>query len=76
VQLDGTMPWLIWLVAGLSLQWFGLNPRTDHVGFVVDEVALRQVFMGVQQILPFCVIPSMLHTHSVVYHQCCIIFSS
>jgi len=70
------MPRLSWLVAGLSPQWFGLNPRPDHVGFVVDKVALGQVFMGVMQILPICVIPPMLHTHSVVYHQCCIIFSS
>jgi hypothetical protein len=38
MKLDGAMPWLSWLVAGLSLQWFGLNPRPDHVGFVVEQV--------------------------------------
>lgn len=70
------MPWLSWLVAWLSLQWFGLNPKPDHVGFVVEEVALGKVFLRVLQILPACVILPMLHTHSVVYHQCCIIFCS
>jgi len=34
------MPWLSWLVAGLSPQWFELNPRPDHVGFVEDGVTL------------------------------------
>ena len=63
------------LVAGLSQQWFGLNPRPDHVGLVVDDVALGQVFSRVLWILSIFVIPPMLHTHSVVCHQCCIIFS-
>jgi hypothetical protein len=67
---------LSYLVAGLSLRWFGLNPRPDHVGFVVDGVTLGQVFSRVLWILPIFVIPPMLHTHSVVCHQCCIMFSS
>jgi hypothetical protein len=37
------MPWLRRLVAGLSLQ----RPRLVHVGFVVDKVALGQIFLQV-----------------------------
>jgi hypothetical protein len=70
------MPWLSWLVDGLLPLGLGLNPTPSLVGFVVEEVVLVQVFMVVLQILPVSVIPPMLHTHSLVYHQCCIIFSS
>jgi hypothetical protein len=33
-----------------------------HVGFVVDKVALGQVFVGVLHSSPVTVIPSVLHT--------------
>jgi hypothetical protein len=38
------VPWLRWLATGLPPRrpWF--DPRSVHVGFVVDKVALGQVF--------------------------------
>jgi hypothetical protein len=38
------MPWLRWLVAGLSPWGPEFVPRSIHVGFVVDKVALGQFF--------------------------------
>jgi hypothetical protein len=38
------MPWLRWLVAGLSLYMPGFSPMLVHVGFVVNRVAQGQVF--------------------------------
>jgi hypothetical protein len=35
---------LRWLVAGFPSQKPGFEPRSGHVGFVMDKVALRQVF--------------------------------
>ena len=35
------------LVTCVSLQRPGFNPRSFHVGFVVDKVALEQVFLQV-----------------------------
>jgi hypothetical protein len=32
------------LVAGFPQRWSGFEPRAGHVGFVVDEAALGQVF--------------------------------
>jgi hypothetical protein len=32
------------LVAGLPPQWTGFDPKLGHMGFVVDRVALGQVF--------------------------------
>jgi hypothetical protein len=45
------MPWLRWLVAGLSLRRPRFVPGTVHVGFVVDRVAVGQVFLWVS-VLP------------------------
>jgi hypothetical protein len=42
--LSRAVPWLRRLVAGLSPRRPGFNPESVHVGFVVDKVALRQVF--------------------------------
>jgi hypothetical protein len=39
-----TMPELMWLITGFPLWWLAFEPRSGHVGFVVDNVALRQVF--------------------------------
>jgi hypothetical protein len=39
------MPWLRLLVAGLLPRRPGLAPMSLRVGFVVDKVALRQVFL-------------------------------
>jgi hypothetical protein len=38
------VPWLRSLVAGLSPRRPGFAPGSIHVGFVVDKVALGQVF--------------------------------
>ena len=38
------MPWLRRLVAGFSPRRPGLDAGSVHVGFVVDKVALGQVF--------------------------------
>jgi hypothetical protein len=50
------MPWLRWLVAGLSLQrpWFA--PGMLHGGFIVGKVALEQVFLWVLQFFPVSII--------------------
>jgi hypothetical protein len=40
----GTVPSLRRSVAGLAPRRSGLNPRGVHVGFMLDSVALRQVF--------------------------------
>jgi hypothetical protein len=39
------MPWLSQFVAGLSLRRLGFAPESVHVKFVVDKVALGQVFL-------------------------------
>jgi hypothetical protein len=41
------VPWLKLLVAGLSPLRFGFEPSSVYVGFVVDRVALGQVFLRV-----------------------------
>jgi hypothetical protein len=41
------VPWLRSLVAGLSPGRPGIAPGSIHVGFVVDKVALGQVFLRV-----------------------------
>jgi hypothetical protein len=38
------VPWLRRLVTGFPLRRPGFEPRSGHVGFVVDKVALVQVF--------------------------------
>jgi hypothetical protein len=45
VQATEAMPWLRQLVAGLSPQRPGFVPESVHMGFVLDEVALGQVFL-------------------------------
>jgi hypothetical protein len=41
---DKTAPYLRQLVAGFPPRRTGFEPRSDHVGFVVNEAALGQVF--------------------------------
>jgi hypothetical protein len=43
VPLGLAVPWLRWLVTGLSLQKAAFTPRSVNVGFVADRVALGQV---------------------------------
>jgi hypothetical protein len=45
----GAVPWHRYLVAGFSLWRPGFAPRAVHVGFVVDKMALQQVFLQVLQ---------------------------
>jgi hypothetical protein len=46
------VPWLRRLVAGLSPRRFGFDPGSVHVGFVVDKVALGQVFSPCTSVSP------------------------
>jgi hypothetical protein len=42
--LGKAVPWLRQLVIGFPSQRAGFDPRSGYVGFVVDKVALGQVF--------------------------------
>jgi hypothetical protein len=54
------------LLAGLSPRRPMFAPGSDHVGFVVDEVALGQVFGQSSSVFPVSLIPPWLHTQ--LYH--------
>jgi hypothetical protein len=55
------VPWLWRIVAGLPLRRPGFDPGLVHVGFVVDKVALRQVFLRVFGFPLSIFIPLVLH---------------
>jgi hypothetical protein len=55
------VPWLRRLVAGLSPKRPGIDPGSVHVGFVLDKVALGQVFPRVLRFYPLSFIPPVLH---------------
>ena len=57
------MPWLRWLVAGLPLWRCGFCPSPVHMRFVVNKVALGQVFHSVIKFSPISIILPMLHPH-------------
>jgi hypothetical protein len=59
-------------VANLPLPRPGVHPRPVHVRFVVDEVALGQVFLPVLVFSSMSSIPPVLHTHSVVCPRRCV----
>ena len=44
--------------------------------FIHLPSTLYDVFLPVLQVSPVSIIPPMLHTHSVIYHRCCIMFYS
>jgi len=44
-----------------NISWY---PRPVCVGFVVDRVALGQVFLLVVQFYPISIVPPLLHAHS------------
>jgi hypothetical protein len=46
------VPWLRRLAAGLPLRRPGFDPESVHVGFVVDKVALGQVFSPSSSVFP------------------------
>jgi hypothetical protein len=54
------------LVAGFSPRRPGFALRADHVEFVVDRVALGQVFLRVLRCSPVNIIPPLLHIHSCI----------
>jgi hypothetical protein len=51
------IPWVKWLFAGLSPRRPGFVSRSVHLGFVVDEMALEQVFLQVLRFYPVNIIP-------------------
>jgi hypothetical protein len=55
------VPWLKRLVASLSTRRPGFNSESVRVGFVVDKVALGQVFPRVLRLSPVRFIPPVLH---------------
>jgi hypothetical protein len=55
------VPWLRRLVAGLSPRRPGFDPGSVHVGFVVDKVALGQVFPRVLRFSPVNFTPPVVH---------------
>ena len=52
----------------LSYWFFSLKARSNpwpvQVGFLVDEVALGQMFLQVYRFSPVSIIPPVLHAHS------------
>jgi hypothetical protein len=61
LQSFKAVPWLRRLVAGLSARRAGFDPGSVHVGFVVDKVALGQVFPRVLRFFPVSFIALVLH---------------
>jgi hypothetical protein len=55
------VPWLRRLVAGLLSRRPGFDPWSVHVGFMVDKVALGQVFFSSTSVFPVSFIPPVLH---------------
>jgi hypothetical protein len=51
------VPWLRRLLAGLSRRRYGFAPGTVYMGFVVDIVALGQVFLLRYSVSPVSIIP-------------------
>jgi hypothetical protein len=59
------LPQLRRLVAGFPRRWPGFKPRSGHVGFVVDKVALRQVSSGYFCFpLPIVIPPTAPHSYN------------
>jgi hypothetical protein len=60
---------LTWSVAGHSPRRHWFNPRSVHVRFMVDKLALGQVLYKVLQFSHTITIPPMLHTRSLISHR-------
>jgi hypothetical protein len=58
-----TVPWLGRLVAGFSPLRSGFNPRPVHEQFLVEKVALGQVFLPVFRLCSVYIISPMLQTN-------------
>jgi hypothetical protein len=61
IVCNWAVPWLRRLIAGLSPRRPGFDSGSVHVGFVVDKVALGQVFLRVLRFSPVSFIPPVLH---------------
>jgi hypothetical protein len=59
--VERAVPWLRRLVTVLSRRRPGFDPESVHVGFVVDNVALGQVFPRVLRFSPVNFIPPLLY---------------
>jgi hypothetical protein len=57
------VPWLKRLVPGLSPQRPGIAPGSIHVGFVLEKMALGQVFLRVLRLSPANIIPPLSPPH-------------
>jgi hypothetical protein len=57
-----TMPWLRRFVVGPSSLTPEFNPSSVHVRFVMDQLAMRQVFLRVLHCSPLNIISSFLRT--------------
>jgi len=61
---------LAWLKPASCSPWRHLfNLRPVRMGFIVDRVALWQVFLPVFLFSSVSIIPPMLYTHSFIFHQ-------
>lgn len=65
----GAVPWLRPLVASLSTRQHQFNPRSAHVGFVVDKLTIDQGFLLVYQLSSAFTIPTLFHAHSFLYDR-------
>lgn len=52
------------MIAGLSPQKTGFNPRSVHVSFMVDKVALVRFPFRVFRVSSVSIIPPMLHIYT------------
>jgi hypothetical protein len=62
-------PYLGWLVAGFPPRLPGFHPRSGQVGFVVDNVALVQVFSEFFGSICQFSFHRLLHTHHHLHHR-------
>jgi hypothetical protein len=61
------VPWLRWLLAGLSRRRYGFAPGSVHVGLVVNKVALGQGYPPSSLVSPVSIIPPW--PSKLIYHR-------
>lgn len=54
------------LDTGFSLRRTGFAARSVHIGFVVEEVTLEQIFLRIPRFYPVIIVPLMLFLHSCI----------
>jgi hypothetical protein len=59
-----TWAWIRWLTISLSAWMSKFNARLLQMGFVIDKVSMRSIFLCVFQFYPVSIIPPVLHNHS------------